>query len=56
MEAIFVATCINTTACHNDKCEGTFKKIESTLKSLNTMCILIYTLLLDQMGKNLSIR
>jgi hypothetical protein len=55
METILVAACIDTTASHYDKGERTIKLVESILDCIDTREILVNTLLLDKVSKNLSI-
>ena len=56
MESILVTACINTTACHHHKGECTIKHVEGILQRVYTRKMLVSSLLLDKVGKNLGIR
>ena len=55
METIFVAARIYTTACHHDKRKGSVNLVKRILDRIDARQVLVHTLLLDQMGQNLSI-
>jgi hypothetical protein len=56
VEAIFVTTSINSASGHDQAREGSVKHIERILKRIDTWLILINSLLLDKVGKDLGIR
>ena len=55
METIFVAACIKSASCHYDKGKGAVYHIKGILDCIYTGKMLVSTLLLDKVGKNLRI-
>ena len=56
METVLVTAGIDAAAGHNHECKCTVDLVQGILYGIYTRQILVYTLLLDQMGKHFSIR